>query len=74
VHSLGGSPPRPDECRQLLAHGPRAIAELAGNGPDDAVKDALSELRAELAAVYEQARHTEHLDETQRLALSRLEP
>jgi hypothetical protein len=68
VRSLGGSPPRLDESRELLTHGADAVARA----PD--VMATLRAMRDELAAVYSEATRDPHLNDQQRAAVKALAP
>jgi len=78
VTALGGSPPRPDECRELLAHGASEVTGWAIEGPMRSVKDAvlatLAAMRSELKARYRAAIDDPMLDASRRAALGQLAP
>jgi hypothetical protein len=66
IEGVGGSPPRPEESRELLANG---AAEVARSDDPEAV---LRRMRAELAAAYEEAAREPLLTDEQRAALRRM--
>ena len=68
IDSLGGSPPRFEESRELLAHGASAVEHSAD------VTATLREMQAELVAAYAEAASDPRLSEGQRDALRRLAP
>lgn len=63
VEAHGGSPPRLDECRDILASGLDAAAHASTDA--DAMA-ALDRVRAELAAVYTETLQSEFLGEAER--------
>jgi len=66
VEHLGGSPLRPDECRQILTHDPASITRATS---DDAVMQTLGAMRTELRALYASAMTHPRLDAHQRSIL-----
>lgn len=68
ITELGGSPPRPEESRELLTHGER---EVKGSADATAV---LRAMRDELAALYAEAARDPQLNEAQRGAIQKLAP
>jgi len=68
IAELGGSPPRPEESRDLLTHGER---EVTGSPNPTAV---LRAMRDELAALYAEAARDPHLSDAQRAAIQALVP
>jgi hypothetical protein len=71
ITALGGSPPRPDECRDILTRGLEAVDAA---GTDAAAMQALATMRAELRALYDRAMAQPAVDEAERAALARLQP
>lgn len=69
ITELGGSPPRPDEARDLLINGPATI-DLATS--DEQIVGILRAMRMEVAECYAEAARTPELDETQRMAIADL--
>lgn len=69
IEALGGSAPRPDECRAILTRGADAVA---GATSDPAALESLKVTRGELAAAYEEAIRDPLLGDVQRATLSRL--
>jgi hypothetical protein len=66
IDELGGSPPRPEESRELLANG---AAEVARSTDAQAT---LGAMREELAAAYDEAARDPALTEAQRDALRKM--
>lgn len=66
IDDLGGSPPRPEESRELLMNG---AAEVRRSGD---VPATLAAMRAELTAAYEEAARDPALNDAQREALLRM--
>ncbi len=71
VGSLGGSPPREGESRDVLTHGARELERLTD---EPAIVAALGSLRTELAAAYNQAAQDERVPAAQRASLAQLAP
>lgn len=69
VEAHGGSPPRPDECREILAGGLDAVAHAT---TDRDAMTALERVRSELAAVYAETLRSEFLDEAQRAEVEQI--
>lgn len=69
IEELGGSPPRPEECRAILAHG----ADEVGRAASEADRgQALRAMEDELADEYRHAARDPALSPQQRDALARL--
>ncbi len=72
IEALGGSAPRPEECREFLPHGAQAIARAEYD--IDAAMAALSVMRTELSAAYVEALGSPCLDDARRASLVELAP
>lgn len=71
IEALGGSAPRPDECREILVNASHALARAR---TDLSAMEAMKVMREELSAVYGEAIRNPLLGDQQRAALCRLAP
>jgi hypothetical protein len=71
VAALGGSPPRPEESREILTHGADEVTRATS---DEAILSTLRAMRDELVALYTQAARDERLDPARRASLAALSP
>jgi hypothetical protein len=71
VTGLGGSPPRPEESREILTHGADEVSRATS---DEGIVAALRAMREELGVLYAAAAADGRIDAARRSALAALAP
>jgi len=72
IGELGGSAPRPSECKEILPHAEQAIARVEYDAR--AAMEALRAMQRELSDAYAEALRSPCLDDAQRASLAPLAP